>query len=68
MCWGPQGSGAAVHGSGEIPEGQAAIRSCTAQDQPPGSQERAARSVKGMGRQREPLPNLDRTASLTAAG
>lgn len=46
VCWRLQGSRASVHCRGEIPEGYAAICSCTAQDQPPGSQERAARSVK----------------------
>lgn len=35
VCWRLQGSGATVHRSGEIPEGQATVCSCTAQDQPP---------------------------------
>lgn len=46
VCWRLQGSRASVQCRGEIPEGYAAICSCTAQDQPPGSQERAARSAK----------------------
>lgn len=43
-----------VQHSGEIPEGQAAIRGCTAQEQSPGSQEKAAGSVRGMESNRSP--------------
>lgn len=37
-----------VQHGGEIPEGQASIGGCTAEEQPPGSQERAAGSVREM--------------------
>lgn len=44
--WRLQGSGTMVQHSSEIPKGQTAISGCTAQEQPPRSQGRAAESVR----------------------
>lgn len=66
VCWRFQSSGARVQHSGKVPEGQAAISGCAAQEQSPGSQEKTAGSVRGMESNRGPHSTI--RAPLTSAG